>query len=62
MEDKDRSGNRERAVEDRVVRESGGNERTGGAEGGINETRAHSCRQRNKEEELWGSKWVKVKR
>lgn len=35
-----------------VVGESGGNERTGGAQGGINETRAHSCRQRNKEEEL----------
>lgn len=41
---KTRVGIRERPVEERVVRESGGNERTGGAQGGINETRVHAGR------------------
>lgn len=55
MEDKDQSGNRERAVEDRVVKESRGNERTGEhREGSMRRALVHAGRgimRRN-----WGSK------
>lgn len=60
MEDKDRSGNRERAVEDRVVREVVEmRERGERREGSMRREHVHAGRgikRRN-----WGSKWVKVK-